>query len=70
MLSGVKTLIFVTIQAQIISVLKNMKEKYNLTIVFITHDLGVVANVADCIAVWENQAKLCLYKEEYERNSQ
>jgi oligopeptide transport system ATP-binding protein len=45
------TALDVTIQAQILKVLKTMKEKYNLTIVFITHDLGVVANVADRIAV-------------------
>lgn len=45
------TALDVTIQAQILKVLKSMKEKYNLTIVFITHDLGVVANVADRIAV-------------------
>ncbi len=45
------TALDVTIQAQILTVLKEMKEKYSLTIVFITHDLGVVANVADRIAV-------------------
>ncbi len=45
------TALDVTIQAQILRVLKEMKEKYRLTIVFITHDLGVVANVADRIAV-------------------
>ncbi|MCR4587243.1 MAG: ABC transporter ATP-binding protein [Lachnospiraceae bacterium] len=45
------TALDVTIQAQILKVLKEMKTKYNLTIVFITHDLGVVANIADRIAV-------------------
>ncbi len=45
------TALDVTIQAQILNVLKEMKDKYSLTIVFITHDLGVVANVADRIAV-------------------
>ena len=45
------TALDVTIQAQILKVLKDMKEKYDLTILFITHDLGVVANVADRIAV-------------------
>lgn len=45
------TALDVTIQAQILSVLKRMKEKYNLTIIFITHDLGVVANMADRVAV-------------------
>ena len=45
------TALDVTIQAQIISLLKELKEKYHLTIVFITHDLGVVANIADRVAV-------------------
>lgn len=45
------TALDVTIQAQILNLLKNLKEKYHLTTVYITHDLGVVANVADRIAV-------------------
>ncbi|MDF2610979.1 MAG: ABC-type dipeptide/oligopeptide/nickel transport system, ATPase component [Lachnospiraceae bacterium] len=45
------TALDVTIQAQILKVLKEMKEKHSLTIIFITHDLGVVASVADRIAV-------------------
>jgi len=45
------TALDVTIQAQIIKLLKDLKEKYDLTIVFITHDLGVVANIADRVAV-------------------
>ena len=45
------TALDVTIQAQILSLLKNLKEKYHLTIVYITHDLGVVAAVADRVAV-------------------
>ncbi len=45
------TALDVTIQAQIINLLKELKEKYHLTIVFITHDLGVVANIADRVAV-------------------
>ena len=45
------TALDVTIQAQILGLLKNLQKKYNLTIVYITHDLGVVANVADRIAV-------------------
>jgi oligopeptide transport system ATP-binding protein len=45
------TALDVTIQAQIIDLLKSLKEKYHLTIVFITHDLGVVANIADRVAV-------------------
>ena len=45
------TALDVTIQAQILSLLGELREKYNLTMVYITHDLGVVANVADRIAV-------------------
>ncbi|MEL7649489.1 MAG: ABC transporter ATP-binding protein [Sedimentibacter sp.] len=45
------TALDVTIQAQILQLLKNLQEKYGLTIIYITHDLGVVANVADRIAV-------------------
>ena len=45
------TALDVTIQAQILQLLKNLQIKYNLTIIYITHDLGVVANVADRIAV-------------------
>ena len=45
------TALDVTIQAQILELLKMLKEKYNLTIIFITHDLGVVANIADRVAV-------------------
>jgi len=45
------TALDVTVQAQILSLLKDLREKYDLTMVYITHDLGVVANVADRIAV-------------------
>ena len=45
------TALDVTIQAQILELLKGLKDKYNLTTIYITHDLGVVANVADRIAV-------------------
>jgi oligopeptide transport system ATP-binding protein len=45
------TALDVTIQAQILQLLKKLQVKYNLTIVYITHDLGVVAKVADRIAV-------------------
>ena len=45
------TALDVTIQAQILDILKDMKAKYHLTTIYITHDLGVVANVADRIAV-------------------
>ncbi|MBQ2834739.1 MAG: ABC transporter ATP-binding protein [Clostridia bacterium] len=45
------TALDVTIQAQILGLIRNLKEKYHLTTIYITHDLGVVANVADRIAV-------------------
>ncbi len=45
------TALDVTIQAQILRLIRSLKEKYELTTVYITHDLGVVANVADRIAV-------------------
>ena len=45
------TALDVTIQAQILRLLKNLQDKYDLTIIYITHDLGVVANVADRVAV-------------------
>ncbi|MBQ7114733.1 MAG: ABC transporter ATP-binding protein [Clostridia bacterium] len=45
------TALDVTIQAQILKLLKELKERLNLTIIFITHDLGVVANIADRVAV-------------------
>ncbi len=45
------TALDVTIQAQILKLINDLKEKYDLTLVYITHDLGVVANVADRIAV-------------------
>ncbi len=45
------TALDVTIQAQILNLIKQLKEKYQLTTIYITHDLGVVANVADRIAV-------------------
>ena len=45
------TALDVTIQAQILDLIKELKNKYNLTTIYITHDLGVVANVADRIAV-------------------
>ncbi len=45
------TALDVTIQAQILDLLRKLQAKYSLTIIYITHDLGVVANVADRIAV-------------------
>lgn len=45
------TALDVTIQAQILELLKDIQEKIKTSIIFITHDLGVVANVADRVAV-------------------
>lgn len=45
------TALDVTIQAQILKLLKELQKEFNYTIVFITHDLGVVANIADRVAV-------------------
>ena len=45
------TALDVTIQAQILSLIKELRDRLGLTCVYITHDLGVVANVADRIAV-------------------
>ena len=45
------TALDVTIQAQILRLIKDLQKEYNYTIVFITHDLGVVANIADRVAV-------------------
>jgi peptide/nickel transport system ATP-binding protein/oligopeptide transport system ATP-binding protein len=41
----------VTIQAQILALLKKLKSDYNLTVLLITHDFGVVAEVADRVGV-------------------
>jgi len=45
------TALDVTIQAQILDLLKNLKDKINSSIMLITHDLGVVANMADYVVV-------------------
>ncbi len=45
------TALDVTIQAQILELINKIKADRNLSIIFITHDLGVVANMADRIAV-------------------
>ena len=45
------TALDVTIQAQILHLIRDLVHKYHLTTVYITHDLGVVANVADRVAV-------------------
>lgn len=45
------TALDVTIQAQIIDLIKELQEEYKYTTIYITHDLGVVANVADRVGV-------------------
>ena len=45
------TALDVTIQAQIIDLLKDLQKEKNASVILITHDLGVVANIADRIVV-------------------
>ncbi len=45
------TALDVTIQAQILELINRLKRERNLSVIFITHDLGVVANMADQIAI-------------------
>ncbi|ALD66678.1 oligopeptide ABC transporter ATP-binding protein OppD [Spiroplasma cantharicola] len=45
------TALDVTIQAQILDLIKELQEEYKFSVVFITHDLGVVAKIADRVAV-------------------
>ena len=45
------TALDVTVQAQILKLLKDLQEKLNMAVLLITHDLGVVANIADEVVV-------------------
>ena len=45
------TALDVTIQAQILELLDSLREKYNLSLILISHDLGVIAEVAETVAV-------------------
>ena len=45
------TALDVTIQAQILDLIRKLQKEQGMTIIYITHDLGVVANVADRVAV-------------------
>ena len=45
------TALDVTIQAQILELIRKLQKEKHMTIIYITHDLGVVANVADRVAV-------------------
>jgi oligopeptide transport system ATP-binding protein len=45
------TALDVTIQAQILDLIRSLQSELHMTVIYITHDLGVVANVADRVAV-------------------
>ncbi|MBR4360826.1 MAG: ABC transporter ATP-binding protein [Clostridia bacterium] len=45
------TALDVTVQAQVLNLIKDLQREMKMSVVFITHDLGVVANVADWVAV-------------------
>ena len=45
------TALDVTIQAQILKLMKDLQAEFGMSILFITHDLGVVANIADEVVV-------------------
>lgn len=45
------TALDVTIQAQILDLVRSLQSELHMTVIYITHDLGVVANVADRVAV-------------------
>jgi len=45
------TALDVTIQAQILDLLRELRERHNLAVLFISHDLGVISRIADQVAV-------------------
>lgn len=45
------TALDVTIQAQVLTMIKELRDKFNTSMILITHDLGVVANISDAVAV-------------------
>lgn len=48
------TALDVTVQAQIIDLLLRLKQSLSMSLVFISHDIGIVSRIADCIAVMRN----------------
>ena len=48
------TALDVTIQAQILNLMKDMQERFGTSIILITHDLGVVAGMCDRVAVMKD----------------
>jgi len=48
------TALDVTIQAQILKLLKELQDRFGMAVLFITHDLGVVAKVAERVCVMQN----------------
>ncbi len=56
------TALDVTIQAQILDLIQSLRKSHNLSVIFITHDLGVVAGIADQIMVME-KGKAVEYKD-------
>ena len=40
-----------TVQAQILDLIQKLKEQHGMTVVFVTHDLGIVAEIADRVIV-------------------
>jgi peptide/nickel transport system ATP-binding protein len=45
------TALDVTVQAQVLHLLKELRDRRGMSIIFVTHDLGIVANIADSVAV-------------------
>jgi peptide/nickel transport system ATP-binding protein len=57
------TALDVTTEAQVLKLIKEMQEKYNSAILFITHDFGVVAEIADRVAVMMREGRLAEFGE-------
>ena len=45
------TALDVTIQAQVLDMIRDLKKKYNMSMIMITHDLGIVAEICDTVAI-------------------